>query len=70
MFELNEAVRGRLIGPKSWDRIDINFLNPNRAAMTATADLGGLIVYLCVESWIGLVEAGDGREMRDHKVTR
>ena len=21
MFELNEAVRGRLIGPKSWDRI-------------------------------------------------
>ena len=20
MFELNEAVRGRLIGPKSWDR--------------------------------------------------
>ena len=25
MFELNEAVRGRLIGPKSWDRIVINF---------------------------------------------
>ena len=25
MFESNEAVRGRLIGPKSWDRIDINF---------------------------------------------
>ena len=25
MFELNEAVRGRLIGPKPWDRIDINF---------------------------------------------
>ena len=24
MFELNEAVRGRLIGPKSWDRIVIN----------------------------------------------
>ena len=24
-FELNEAVRGRLIGPKPWDRIDINF---------------------------------------------
>ena len=21
MFELNEAVRGRLIGPKTWDRI-------------------------------------------------
>ena len=25
MFELNEAVRGRLIGPKPWDRIDTNF---------------------------------------------
>ena len=38
--------------------------------MTATADLGGLIVYLCVESCIGLDEVGIGREMRDHKVTR
>ena len=25
IFELNEVVRGRLIGPKTWDRIDINF---------------------------------------------
>ena len=25
MFELNEAVRGRLIGPKFWDRIVIIF---------------------------------------------
>ena len=25
MFELNEAVRGRLIGPKSWDQIVIIF---------------------------------------------
>ena len=25
MFESNEAVRSRLIGPKPWDRIDINF---------------------------------------------
>ena len=25
MFELNEAVRGRLIGPKPWDRIVIIF---------------------------------------------
>ena len=25
MFELNEAVRGHLIGPKPWDRIDMNF---------------------------------------------
>ena len=40
MFELNEVVRGRLIGPKSWDRIVINFWNPNGASVTATADLG------------------------------
>ena len=25
MFESNEAVRGRLIGPKPWHRIDTNF---------------------------------------------
>ena len=25
MFRLNEAVRGRLIGPKTWDRIYRNF---------------------------------------------
>ena len=25
MFELNEAVKGRLISPKPWDRIDMNF---------------------------------------------
>ena len=25
MFELNEAVRGRLIGPKSWNRVVVNF---------------------------------------------
>ena len=25
MFLLNEAVRGRWIGPKTWDRIDIIF---------------------------------------------
>ena len=27
MFELNEAVRGRLIGPKSWNR-GVGFLKP------------------------------------------
>ena len=40
MFESNEAVRGYLIGPKPWDRIDIIFGTPNGAAMTAMADLG------------------------------
>ena len=29
MFELNEVVRGRLIGPKTWDRIVIIFETSN-----------------------------------------
>ena len=29
MFELNKAVRGRLIGPKTWDRIVIIFETSN-----------------------------------------
>ena len=33
MFESNEAVRGRLIGPKPWDRIDIIFETKIGAAM-------------------------------------
>ena len=33
MFELNEAVRGRLIGPKTWDRIDIIFGTKNGVAV-------------------------------------
>ena len=40
MFESNEAVRGRLIGPKPWDRIDRILRTPNAAALTTTADLG------------------------------
>ena len=40
MFESNEAVRGRLIGPKPWDRIDKIFGTPNGAAVTSTANLG------------------------------
>ena len=35
MFRLNEAVRGRLIGPKTWDRIDRIFEGENGAAVTA-----------------------------------
>ena len=40
MFRLFEAVRGRLIGPKTWDRIH-KFLGENGAARgCSTADLG------------------------------
>ena len=36
MFELNEAVRGRLIGLKSWDRIVIIFETSNRQPVQFT----------------------------------
>ena len=32
MFRLNEAMRGRWIDPKTWDRIDITFERKNGAA--------------------------------------
>ena len=35
MFRLNEAVRGRLIGPKTWDRIDKIFERKMEQPMTA-----------------------------------
>ena len=63
-------MRGRLIGPKSWDRIDMNFLNPRVAAVTATAGLGCQIVVLHNKSCIGLFEAENGRETRVHQVNR
>ena len=66
MFESNEAVKGRLIGPKPWDRIDKIFGTPNGAAVTATADLGCLILKFCIKSCIGLDEVGKGRELRVH----
>ena len=42
MFRLNEAVRGRLIGPKTWDRIDRIFERENGAAVTAPRMLGAV----------------------------
>ena len=35
MFRLNEAVRGRLIGPKTWDRVDIIFGTKMEQPVTA-----------------------------------
>ena len=42
MFRLNEAVRGRLIGPKTWDRTDKIFERKNGAAVTAPRMLGAV----------------------------
>ena len=44
MFELIEAVSGRLICPKSWNRIVGKFLNPLVQSMTDHGLFGLLIV--------------------------
>ena len=46
MFRLNEAVRGRLIGPKTWDRIDRIFERENGATVTAPQMLGAVWEWL------------------------
>ena len=70
MFESNEAVRGRLIGPKPWDRIDMNFWKPKCLARNCEGCLGVLIHKVCIKSCIDCNEAGNGREIRVHKVNR
>ena len=40
MFELNEAVRGHLIGPKTWDRIVGNFFRIFLQSVTVGAVMG------------------------------
>ena len=46
MFRLNEAVRGRLIGPKTWDRIDRIFERKMEQSVTAPRLLGAVWVWL------------------------
>ena len=70
MFESNEAVRGRLIGPKTWERIDIIFYTKNEATVTVNGCLGVLFHKLCDKSCTDLNEVGNDREMRVHKVNR
>ena len=44
MFELVEAVRGRLIDPKTWDRIVWIYGNPNLQSVTTHGLFGWLMV--------------------------
>ena len=55
MFQLNEAVRGRLIGPKTWDRIDKIFERKMEQPVTAPR-LFGLIwvcLHVLIMYWFG-----------------
>ena len=70
MFESNEAIRGRSIGPKSWDRIDMNFWKPKCLAHNCEGCLGVLIHKVCIKSCIDCNEAGNCWKMWVHKVNR
>ena len=62
MFRLNEAVRGRLIGPKTWDRIDKIFERKNGAARDCSTAVWAVWVWfvlICVLN-VCLVDIGPG----------
>ena len=46
MFELNEAVRGRLIGSKSWNR-GVGFLKPMWTVRDCPWAVWGAMVQIC-----------------------
>ena len=65
MFELIEAIRGCLIGPKHWDRINRKILRTNGAVRGCfMADVGMNLCVLGVNHVLNGFEAGNGHEMR------
>ena len=62
MFWLNEAVRGRLIGPKTWDRIDKIFERKMEQPVTAPR-LIWVQNYACVLNHV-LIEIGLGMAVK------
>ena len=68
MFELIEAVSDRLIGPKSWNRIVVIFEAQIVQSMTVHGWFGLFYCALSNKSCVGLYKAGNGREIRVHKV--
>ena len=70
MFRLNEAVRGRLIGPKTWDRIDKIFGRRMEQPVTAPRLFRGCLgvgwFNLCIKWLFGMHWAGNGRGFRVH----
>ena len=62
MFRLNEAVRGRLIGPKTWDRIVRNSLGFFSPSVTASRLLGAVWVWLVLTCALNVAWYALGRE--------
>ena len=48
MFELNEAVSGRLIGPKSWNHVVLIFLKPKWVDRDSVCTVWVVWVVNCV----------------------
>ena len=66
MFESNEAVRGRLIGPKPWDRIDKNFETKLGAAVYGYGLIWCNLCNLYIKCLLGMHWAGNDRGLRVH----
>ena len=67
MFRLNEAVRGRWIGPKTWDQIIGNiFFAMEQPVTVGMGCLGVGGVNLCIKCLLGMHWAGNGRGFRVH----
>ena len=65
-----EVLNGRLIGPKSWNRIVVIFEAQIVQSVIVNGWFGLLGCALCYKSCVGLYEAGNGLEIRFHKVNR
>ena len=71
MFESIEAIRGCLIGPKPWDRINIKkFETKWSSPWLLHTGCGCEIVCFAVNHVLIGFEAGSGREMWVHNVNR
>ena len=70
MFRLVEALNGHLIGPKTWDRSFRIFGSLLGNLGTVTDCYGFMCDELCYNSCIYVYKAGNGREIRVHKVNR
>ena len=53
-------MRGRLIGPKAWDRIDLIFLTQYGMAVTAHKFLGCLCGNFVLKYMLDMKKAGNG----------
>ena len=57
---------GRLIGPKTWDRIYSRFLEPRCIRSCFRGLFGCGLCNLCVRCLLGMHWAGNGRGLRVH----